>query len=219
MKYDHAPLHDSSACQQRYKTCEHEQCRRYVHYADGWKEQIVVVVNICDGLFSSNVFRQIGYPVSECSHEKMQCRGGRDIQEPCVFDDAMAENYGEYGFGEDGEFDFDSILGIDQLDLNYEAHVAGFDGESFLYSVYFDGGVTDEKAEEIQQVMSGYSSQNGDEENYMGYIDIYKGEDQIMIYLDLGGVSEENSNMAVTGILNALNSVSGIKSVIINEEM
>ena len=134
-------------------------------------------------------------------------------------DDSMAENYGEYGFGEDGEFDFDSILGIDQLDLNYEAHVAGFDGESFLYSVYFDGGVTDEKAEEIQQVMSGYSSQNGDEENYMGYIDIYKGEDQIMIYLDLGGVSEENSNMAVTGILNALNSVSGIKSVIINEGM
>lgn len=129
-------------------------------------------------------------------------------------DASMEEDYGE-----DGEFDFDSILGIDQLDLNYEAHVAGFDGESFLYSVYFDGGVTDEKAEEIQQVMSGYSSQNGDEENYMGYIDIYKGEDQIMIYLDLGGVSEENSNMAVTGILNALNSVSGIKSVIINEEM
>ena len=134
----------------------------------------------------------------------------------------MADNYGEYdedGFGEDGEFDFDSIFGIDQLDLNYEAHVAGFDGESFLYSVYFDGGVTDEKAEEIQQVMSDYSSQNGDEENYMGYIDIYKGEDQIMIYLDLGGVSEENCNMAVTGILKALNSVAGIKSVIINEEM
>ena len=134
----------------------------------------------------------------------------------------MADNYGEYdedGFGEDEEFDFDSILGIDQLDLNYEAHVAGFDGESFLYSVYFDGGVTDEKAEEIQQVMSDYSSQNGDEENYMGYIDIYNGEDQIMIYLDLGGVSEENSNVAVTGILKALNSVAGIKSVIINEEM
>ena len=105
-------------------------------------------------------------------------------------DDAMEENYGEYGFGEDGEFDFDSIFGIDQLDLNYEAHVAGFDGESFLY-----------------------------EENYMGYIDIYKGEDQIMIYLDLGGVSEEDSNVAVTGVLKALNSVSGIKSVIINEEM
>ena len=131
-------------------------------------------------------------------------------------DDAMAE---DYGFGEDGEFDFDSIFGIDQLDLNYEAHVAGFDGESFLYSVYFDGGVTDEKAEEIQQVMSDYSSQNGAEENYMGYIDVYKGEDQMMIYLDLGGVSEENSNVAVTGILKALNSVAGIKSVIINEEM
>lgn len=134
-------------------------------------------------------------------------------------DDSMAENYEEDGFGEDGEFDFDSIFGIDQLDLDYEAHVAGFDGESFLYSVYFDGGVTDEKAEEIQQVMSDYSSQNGDEENYMGYIDVYKGEDQIMIYLDLGGVSEENSNVAVTGVLKALNSVSGIKSVIINEEM
>lgn len=131
-------------------------------------------------------------------------------------DDAMVE---DYGFGEDGEFDFDSIFGIEQLDLNYEAHVAGFDGESFLYSVYFDGGVTDEKAEEIQQVMADYSSQNGDEENYMGYIDVYKGEDQMMIYLDLGGVSEENSNMAVTGILKALNNVAGIKSVIINEEM
>lgn len=134
-------------------------------------------------------------------------------------DDAMAEDYGEYGFGEDGEFDFDGIFGIEQLDLNYEAHVAGFDGESFLYSVYLDGGVTDEKAEEIQQVMADYSSQNGDEENYMGYIDVYKGEDQIMIYLDLGGVSEENCNMAVTAILKALNSVAGIKSVIINEEM
>lgn len=134
-------------------------------------------------------------------------------------DASMEEDYGEYGFEEDGEFDFDSIFGIDQLDLNYEAHVAGFDGESFLYSVYFDGGVTDEKAEEIQQVMSDYSSQNGDEENYMGYIDVYKGEDQMMIYLDLGGVSEENSNVAVTGVLKALNSVSGIKSVIINEEM
>lgn len=134
----------------------------------------------------------------------------------------MADNYGEYdedGFGEDGEFNFDSIFGIDQLDLNYEAHVAGFDGESFLYSVHIDGGVTDEKVDEIQQVMADYSSQNGDEENYMGYIDIYKGEDQIMIYLDLGGVSEENSNMAVTGVLKALNSVAGIKSVIINEEM
>lgn len=129
-------------------------------------------------------------------------------------DASMEEDYGE-----DGEFDFDSIFGIDQLDLNYEAHVAGFDGESFLYSVHIDGGVTDEKVDEIQQVMADYSSQNGDEENYMGYIDIYNGEDQIMIYLDLGGVSEENSNMAVTGILNALNSVSGIKSVIINEGM
>lgn len=88
-----------------------------------------------------------------------------------------------------------------------------------MYSVHIDGGATDEKVDEIQQVMADYSSQNGDEENYMGYIDIYKGEDQIMIYLDLGGVSEENSNMAVTGILNALNSVSGIKSVIINEGM
>ena len=129
-------------------------------------------------------------------------------------DASMEEDYGE-----DGEFDFDSIFGIDQLDLNYEAHVAGFDGENFLYSVHIDGGVTDEKVDEIQQVMADYSSQNGDEENYMGYIDIYNGEDQIMIYLDLGGVSEENSNMAVTGILNALNSVSGIKSVIINEGM
>ncbi|NSE72389.1 hypothetical protein [Coprococcus eutactus] len=129
-------------------------------------------------------------------------------------DASMEEDYGE-----DGEFDFDSIFGIDQLDLNYEAHVAGFDGESFLYSVHIDGGVTDEKVDEIQQVMADYSSQNGDEENYMGYIDIYNGEDQIMIYLDLGGVSEENSNMVVTGILNALNSVSGIKSVIINEGM
>lgn len=154
---------------------------------------------------------------TEVAEKENEIEGNSEMADN--MDDAMAENYGEYGFGEDGEFDFDSILGIDQLDLNYEAHVAGFDGESFLYSVYFDGGVTEEKAEEIQQVMSDYSSQNGDEENYMGYIDVYKGEDQIMIYLDLGGVSEENSNVAVTGVLKALNSVSDIKSVIINEEM
>lgn len=154
---------------------------------------------------------------TEVAEKENEIEGNSEMADN--MDDAMAENYGEYGFGEDGEFDFDSILGIDQLDLNYEAHVAGFDGESFLYSVYFDGGMTDEKAEEIQQVMSDYSSQNGDEENYMGYIDVYKGEDQIMIYLDLGGVSEENSNVAVTGVLKALNSVSDIKSVIINEEM
>ena len=154
---------------------------------------------------------------TEVAEKENELEGNSEMTDN--MDDAMAENCGEYGFGEDGEFDFDSIFGIDQLDLNYEAHVAGFDGESFLYSVHIDGGITDEKVDEIQQVMADYSSQNGDEENYMGYIDIYKGEDQIMIYLDLGGVSEENSNMAVTGILNALNSVSGIKSVIINEEM
>lgn len=88
---------------------------------------------------------------TEVAEKENEIEGNSEMADN--MDDAMAENYGEYGFGEDGEFDFDSILGIDQLDLNYEAHVAGFDGESFLYSVYFDGGVTDEKAEEIQQVM------------------------------------------------------------------
>ena len=44
-------------------------------------------------------------------------------------DASMEEDYGE-----DGEFDFDSIFGIDQLDLNYEAHVAGFDGESLVFT-------------------------------------------------------------------------------------
>lgn len=149
---------------------------------------------------------------TEVAEKENEIEGNSEMT--AYMDASMEEDYGE-----DGEFDFDSIFGIDQLDLNYEAHVAGFDGESFLYSVHIDGGVTDEKVDEIQQVMADYSSQNGDEENYMGYIDIYNGEDQIMIYLDLGGVSEENSNMAVTGILNALNSVSGIKSVIINEGM
>ena len=129
------------------------------------------------------------------------------------------ENYLEDENWDESDFSFDSILGIDQLDLNYEAHVAGFDGESFLYSVYIDDGVTDEKVEEIQQAVADISSQSGDGENYIGYTDIQKGEDKIMIYHDLGGVSEENCNAAIAGLLTSLNNVAGIKSVIINEDM
>ena len=42
-------------------------------------------------------------------------------------------------------------------------------------------------------------------------------EGKIFIYHDLGGVEPENSNLAIQELLKALDDVTGIKEVIINE--
>lgn len=116
------------------------------------------------------------------------------------------------------EYEFDGMMDFGNLDLYYEAHVAGMDGECFIYSVYFENGLTDEKLEETENAISEFIKPYNEKEIYLGYIDVSKADDKLIIYLDLGNVNPNDTNTAINGIQTALNNVSGIKSVIINED-
>lgn len=139
----------------------------------------------------------------------------------------MKENETPKGINEDQFYDyempemdegaFDSMIGLDELELNYEAHVVGFDGENFTFSVYFEDGLTDAEFEETDNVIGEFFKSYNERDIYLGYIDVLKQEDKVFVFLDLGNVEPEYSNTAIHGILNALNNVSGIKTVLINE--
>lgn len=115
------------------------------------------------------------------------------------------------------EYEFDSIVGLDKLELNYEAHVVGFEGETFSFNIYFEDILTDEKFEETDEAIGEFFT-SYDDEVYLGYVDVSREDDKVYIYLDTGNVEPENSNLAIEGILKALNNVPGIKSVLINED-
>lgn len=119
--------------------------------------------------------------------------------------DTVEENY------------WDDALGLTNLDLSYTAHVDGFDGECFDYSVYFTDDTADTAKEDAVRnaVQSFDFNVTGDD--YIGYISISSGNNKVLIYLDLGNVQPQNENKIIQGILLALNSVQGIKKVIINE--
>lgn len=116
------------------------------------------------------------------------------------------------------EYELDGMMGFDKMDLYYEVHMAGIDGECFNYSVYFEDGCSDAKLEETKKAVDEFVIPNEDEDIYMGYIDVSQNDDNVNIYLDLGNVEPEDEDIAIKGILRALNKVSGIKSVIINED-
>ena len=118
---------------------------------------------------------------------------------------------------ENMEYEFDSMMGFDKLGLYYEAHMAGMNGECFCYSVYFEEGLTDEKFEETDKAICEFIKPYNDKDIYLGYLDVSKVDDKVDIYLDLGNVDPEYSETAINGILKALNNVSGIKCVIVNE--
>ncbi len=109
------------------------------------------------------------------------------------------------------------MMGLDKLDLYYEAHVAGLDGECFSYSIYFDDVITDKKFEETHKAIDEFLKPYMAKKIYLGYIDVSKKDDKIFIYHDLGNVNPNYENIAINGILKALNNVTEIKSVIINE--
>ena len=117
------------------------------------------------------------------------------------------------------EYGFDSIIGLDKLDLSYEAHLEGIDGENFTYSVYFENGVTDEHFGAVEKAVIDFVQPYETGGVFLGYIDVSKADDNICVYLDLGNTDEGQENTAIHGILTALNGVEGIKSVIINEGM
>lgn len=73
------------------------------------------------------------------------------------------------------EYEFDSMIEVEKLDLYYEAHLVGLDGECFIYNIYFNDGINDEKLEEVKKSVKEFSENynyNGD--TYPGYIDISK---------------------------------------------
>lgn len=116
------------------------------------------------------------------------------------------------------DFELDEMMGIDQLELNYEAHVVGIDGECFSYSVYLKDDITEEAFKKVDKAIDDFASPYNSEDSYIGYINVSNEGDKISIYLDLGNVEPENSNVALYGILTALNGVDGIEKVLINED-
>lgn len=107
------------------------------------------------------------------------------------------------------------MLGLNELNLNYQIHINGFDGECFMYSVYFEKEVTEEAYNSINQAVSDFVDEHGDDDD-QGYISITNHGDKLSIYHDLGNT--DGSNGPIHGILNAIDSVAGVKMVIINEE-
>lgn len=141
-------------------------------------------------------------------------------QEPEPEDNLATNSTTEYYIkegNENMENEFDSMMGFDKLGLYYETHMAGMDGECFNYSVYFEESLTDEKFEETDKAISEFIKPYNDKEIYLGYLDVSKVDEKVNIYLDLGNVDPKDSDTAIQGILKTLNSVSGIKCVIINE--
>ena len=137
------------------------------------------------------------------------CGKNKDGIDEGLFDD--------YDMPEFGEGDLDGMIGLEELDLNYEAHVVGFEGENFDFNVYFDSEMTDEKFEEANQAIGEFFKSYDEQDIYLGYLDVQKQENKVFVYLDLGNVEQEYCNTVIHGILNALNNVSGIKKVLINE--
>ena len=114
------------------------------------------------------------------------------------------------------DFSLDEYVGITQLNLNFDVHMVGIDGENFTYHVYYFEEITEEKFEETKKVVDEFASSYT--EQYLGYIDVSKEDYKVVIYLDLGIEDMELANQAICGLVESLNKVSGIKSVIINED-
>lgn len=115
------------------------------------------------------------------------------------------------------DLDWIKLMGLDKLGLYYSIKVDGIEGECFDYSVYLDGEVTEEKCHEIGKAVHDFREPYKEKDIYMGYLNISKEDDKIFIYLDLGNVKPQYEQVSINGILQALNNVSGIKSVVINE--
>ncbi|MDE6781717.1 MAG: hypothetical protein K2J40_09700 [Ruminococcus sp.] len=129
-----------------------------------------------------------------------------------IMDDEDADEYSKSGGA-----GWDEFLGLTQLDLNYTAHAEGIEGECFDYNVYFTDGTADnEKSDAVSNAIRNFDFKlTGD--GYAGYLNVLSEDDKVLIYLDLGNVEPKNENKVIHGILLALNSVQGIKKVIINE--
>lgn len=128
----------------------------------------------------------------------------------------MENNFDDYEYGEPN---WDEAVGITKLALNYTAHAEGLDGECFTYSVYFtDGTAGEEKANAVTNAINAFDFNLTRKDDYLGYRSVSAHDNKVLIYLDLGNTDPQNENKIIHGILLALNSVKGIKEVIVNED-
>ncbi len=88
----------------------------------------------------------------------------------------------------------------------------------YNYIVYIVLDYSDDKLKENDTAINEFFTPYNDKEIYLGYIDVSKEDEKVNIYLDTGNVEPEDIDTAITGILKALNNVSGIKNVIVNED-
>ena len=114
--------------------------------------------------------------------------------------------------------EFDMMMGFDKIELGYEVHMAGFDGECFMYSIYFDKKATENDLSNIKAAVSDFAAKSESNGIYAGYTDVSLTDEKVNIFLDLGNVEPENCDHIINGILKAIDVVPNIKRVIINED-
>lgn len=141
-----------------------------------------------------------------------------DTQQTSVLEESedMSGNVTNGSTGNSSYYGFDEYFKFDSIDTYFEVHVAGIDGECFTYSIYFDDGANQEKADEISIALDNWVSQYG-EESYVGYIDVSLLDNKVFVYLDLGGT--EDCDRSIYGVVSAVSGVQGIKEIIVNEDM
>ena len=112
------------------------------------------------------------------------------------------------------------LMKFDSLGLYYKAIMAGLDGECFHYSVYLDVPVTDKLCTEIENAINEqFEPFYESDDTYPGDISVSNEDDMVEIELDLGNAKQDKAfqDECVNNILLALNNVSGIQRVVVNE--
>lgn len=113
--------------------------------------------------------------------------------------------------------DNNDMYDFESLDLGFEVTMAAFDGESFVYSIYFDHDITEEDASEmnrrIDRLLESYP-----EDFYPSYISPVEISDKnkAELMLDLGNADTESM---VTDIPESLKGMEGIEKIVINEDL
>ena len=143
------------------------------------------------------------------------------------FDADAPENYARKRHyiikDKDGNVIYDSrkaemdVFGFSFMELSFEAALDGFDGENFHYNIHFDQDVTKEDIAEIEKRLNAECSKYSEEDN-IGYVSQAEIADErlVTVMLDLGNADTE---VMITGIVQALNGMDGIEKVVINEGM
>ena len=108
---------------------------------------------------------------------------------------------------------YDKFFGVDELSLYYKAHIAGLDGEMFIYDAQFDVTVSDATVRELDEAITRKCGQPSDDNRYGEIFITKKTDSSIEIVLDLGNAYEDK---AITGIFKALNELNGVRSVTVN---